>query len=114
MKMAEDKVAIYVEEQEATQSGVYIPELYRKVGVVLGTVVEVGPGRLTPTGVRVPPQCKKGDRVVFNNIAALKINYKKTSGEEESKPLWICKEVEIIAVLDEDESILDAMTNKAM
>lgn len=33
----------------------------------IGTVVAVGPGKLNAAGIRVPPECVVGDRIVYNN-----------------------------------------------
>ena len=51
-----------------TRGGIIIPEVAKQLSAE-GTVVAVGPGYEMPSGFRVPPGVKPGDRVVFGQYA---------------------------------------------
>jgi len=69
----EDKVIIKIAKvEETTESGFYIPESAVSLPDQ-GTVVAVGPGRITSTGVLLPTGISVGDVVLFNRRAAQRI-----------------------------------------
>lgn len=112
MRIVDDKIAIKVE-KKAQIKGIYIPSEHKTIGLVEGTVAVIGPGRYYPDGQRRPVNVKVGDRVVINNIAALHLKYEKDGNQEE---YWICKEPEIVVVLEEGEhcdEFLENVTNEA-
>ena len=75
MKLTENKILVKVENEKVSAGGIFIPEVNKTVGIVCGTVVSAGPGRLNPyTGVRVENNVKPGDRVIFNIGTATAIN----------------------------------------
>lgn len=80
---------------EATSGGIIIPKTVRDK-TQLGTVLRVGPGRVTETGRRVEPEIKAGDRVIYleNNIGQ-RIN----AAAQEGDPILL-PEIEIIAVIE--------------
>ena len=51
-----------------TRGGIIIPEVAKQLSAE-GTVVAVGQGYEMPSGFRVPPGVKPGDRVVFGQYA---------------------------------------------
>ena len=62
----EDKVILkLVEIEETTQSGLIIPDSATEIPTQ-GTVVAVGPGRITANGTLIPTGINVGDRVIFN------------------------------------------------
>ena len=56
-----------------TKGGVALPEAFLKQARV-GTVLAIGPGKLTPHGGRFPMSVRSGDRVVFGAYAGHDIN----------------------------------------
>lgn len=58
------RVFIRKEEQVLQKGSLILAAPLSKQNV--GVVVAVGPGKISDSGVLVPPQCKVGDRVVFN------------------------------------------------
>ena len=56
-----------------TAGGIALPEAFLKQARV-GTVLAVGPGKLTPHGGRFPMSVRAGDRVVFGAYAGHDIN----------------------------------------
>lgn len=107
MRIVDDKIAIEVP-QKTQIKGIYIPQEHKTIGLVEGTVIKIGPGRYYPDGQRRPPNVKVGDRVVINNIAALHLNYEK---DGEKKDVWVCKEPEIVMVLEEGEHADEFLEN---
>lgn len=61
-----DRVLIEVDEDEAeTKGGLAIPEGSVEDIHKWGTVIRVGPGKLSKKGVRIPVGVEPGDRVAF-------------------------------------------------
>lgn len=87
-------------QQDAAESigGLAIPELARTGGKPgRGTVVSVGAGVFTKKGVRIAPDVKVGDRVVFSRL---------TGHEIEGLPDHVLvHEEELLAVIDPDTRI---------
>ena len=62
----EDKVIIKVAiVEEKTESGLFIPDT--------GVVVAVGPGRISSNGTLIPATVKVGDKVIFEQRAAQRL-----------------------------------------
>lgn len=60
----EDRILVLPDKAKTqTDSGLYLPESDRKS--TTGTVVAVGPGRMTQTGTRVEPSVTVNDKVMF-------------------------------------------------
>ena len=107
MRSIDDKIYIKVPKKEKV-SGIYVPEMHKTIGLVEGTVIGVGPGRYYPDGERRPPIVQVGDRVVLNNIAALHLKLSKDGNEEE---IWVCKESEVVGILEDGESCDEFLEN---
>ena len=56
------------EEEQMSSGGIYIPDTAKEKPQE-GTVVAIGPGRLTDDGKRVPMELKVGDAVVYSKYA---------------------------------------------
>lgn len=121
--MTDDKIAIYTNEETNSELGIYIPkELYKTGGITIGYVVSAGPGRIMYDGRNKAPVPKPGDRVVFNTNAAAKLNVllrpegvdssEEDTDKYDTVSIWVCKEVEVICILKENENIQDPYTNK--
>ena len=81
--------------EETTSGGIVIPKNVRDK-TQLGTVLRVGPGRVTDRGARIEPEVKKGDIVVYlENTIAQRL----TPQSKEGDPVLL-PEVEIIAVVE--------------
>ena len=66
------------EREEQTKSGIFLPDTAQEKPQE-GTIVEVGPGRVTEDGKRVPMDLKKGDLVLYAKYGGTEI---KEEGEE--------------------------------
>ena len=55
-------------EEQVSSGGIYIPDT-AKEKTQEGTIVAVGPGRLTDEGARVPMELEVGDSVVYSKYA---------------------------------------------
>ena len=107
MKLTENKILVKVENEKVSAGGIFIPEVNKTVGIVCGTVVSAGPGRLNPyTGVRVENNVKPGDRVIFNIGTALPVTVTKKKGNDfNSEKYFFTNDVEVDCILDVDEII---------
>jgi len=69
-----DRIIVKASEQETqTKSGLVIPDS-AKERPQEGTVIAVGPGRLTDDGKRVEMDIKAGDVVVYSKFAGTEFN----------------------------------------
>jgi chaperonin GroES len=78
-----------VEKEEKTKSGIYLPDTAKEKPQE-GEVIEVGPGKLTDDGKRIPMDLKAGDRVIYAKYGGTEI---KVDDEE----LIILRESDILA-----------------
>jgi chaperonin GroES len=76
--------------EEKTQGGIYLPDTAKEKPQE-GEVIAVGPGRVLDNGTRIPPEVKKGDRVVFAKYSGTEV---KVDGEE----YLIIRDSDILAV----------------
>jgi chaperonin GroES len=81
------------EAEEKTAGGILLPDT-AKNKPQKGTVVAVGPGRLTKDGKRVPVQVKEGDVVLFTNWAG--DEFKGGGGDN----ILLMREEDVLAVLE--------------
>jgi chaperonin GroES len=85
---------IIVSKDEAIEklaSGLYVPGNTDEK-VVTGTVLSVGSGHLSNTGLLIPLEVKANDRVVFNKNMATEVKV-------DSQTYWILSEDQILCVL---------------
>ena len=69
-----DRVVVKrVEEEQKTESGLYIPDT-AKEKPIQGDVVAVGDGKILDNGEKRPMAVKEGDRVVFAKYAGTEID----------------------------------------
>ncbi|MBA3373597.1 MAG: co-chaperone GroES [Euzebyaceae bacterium] len=79
LKPLEDRVVVQASEAEqTTASGLVIPDT-AKEKPQQGTVIAVGPGRISDQGERIQLDVNKGDTVVYSKYGGTEI---KLSGEE--------------------------------
>jgi chaperonin GroES len=92
-KPLRDRVLVkYSSEEEKTAGGLYIPDA-AKEKPQKGTVVAVGPGRVTDDGKRQPLEVKVGDKVLFDKYSGSKI---KIEDEEH----LIIREEDILGIVE--------------
>lgn len=75
-----------------TKHGIIIPETVSKERPEQGTVVAVGPGRLTDQGKLVPLKVKKGQKIIFSKYGPDEIKIK-------DKEYFIISESNILAII---------------
>lgn len=93
MKPLYDRVVIKAQEQEEkTESGIYIPDTAQKERPQTGEVIAVGEGKLLSNGELKPLTVKEGDTVLFSK-------YGPTEVTVEGEDYLIAKEDELLAVL---------------
>ncbi|MEK7512839.1 MAG: co-chaperone GroES [Patescibacteria group bacterium] len=94
-------VLIELEEsdEKKTKSGIVLPDSVEKKEQTKGTVVSIGPGKLSEKGERLPMSVKIGDRVLFNKPWS---EDKKI--EEDKKKFYLVDEDEILAIMGDGKS----------
>ncbi len=89
----DDRVLIRPSEAESkTASGLYLPE-GAKEKPMTGTVLAVGPGKLSDKGDRTPVCVKKGDTVIYGKYAGTEVDI---DGDKH----MILRESELLGVLE--------------
>jgi chaperonin GroES len=93
LKPLEDRVVVKASEAEqTTASGLVIPDTAKEKPQE-GTVIAVGPGRISDQGERIPLDVKEGDVVVYSKYGGTEF---KVSGEE----YLILSARDILAILE--------------
>ena len=88
----QDRVIIKrVKEEEKSKGGIIIPDTAKEKPQE-GEVVAVGPGGRDEKGERIPPEVKRGDRILFGKWSGSEV---KLDGED----LLIMKESDILGVI---------------
>jgi chaperonin GroES len=80
-----------LEETEEMRCGLYIPDT-AKEKPQQGTVMAVGPGRVSDEGERIPMEVSEGDRVLYGKYSGTEVT---VDGHE----LLIIKESDVLAIL---------------
>lgn len=85
-----DRIVVKAVEQETqTKSGIYIPDS-AKERPQEGSVVAVGPGRVTDDGNRIEMSVAVGDTVIYSKFAG-------TEFEDDGEEYLIMKETDVLA-----------------
>jgi chaperonin GroES len=88
-----DRVVVRrVKEEQKTAGGIIIPETAQEKPQE-GVIVAVGPGALSESGKRIPPEVKEDDFVLFGKWTGTEV---KIDGEE----LLIMKESDINGIIE--------------
>ena len=82
-----------VQAEEATKSGIILPDTLNKEKPEKGKVVSVGPGKLMDNGQRAPMGVKAGDVVLFKKYAPDDIKIDK-------EEYLIISESDVLAILE--------------
>lgn len=93
LKPINDKVVLKrMKEEEKTKGGIVLPDTAQEKPTK-GEVIAVGPGKLLDSGNRVPPQIKRGDKVIYSKYAGTEV---KLNGNE----YVILDESDVLAVVE--------------
>ncbi len=88
-----DRVVVQaLEETEQMRGGLYIPDT-AKEKPQQGTIIAVGPGKLSDEGTRVEPDVKVGQRVLYGKYSGTEVS---VDGTE----YLILRESDILAVIN--------------
>jgi chaperonin GroES len=82
--------------EQRTSSGLVLPRSVSdkekgRVPINRGLVLEIGPGRVTDQGVRIPPRCKAGDIVWYSVLLGVEFRWK-------GRTLLVCEEGDFFGV----------------
>lgn len=92
IKPLADRVVVKpIEEVETKKGGIIIPDT-AKEKPMQGQIIEVGPGRTSEEGTRMPLEVKKGDKVLYGKYSGTEVSI---DGEE----YLIMRESDIFAVI---------------
>lgn len=92
VKPLADRVLIKpLEAEEMKKGGIIIPDTAKEKPQE-GEVIEVGPGRVTDEGKKVPLEVKKGDKVLYGKYSGTEVTINDTE-------YIIMREGDILAVL---------------
>jgi len=93
LKPLDDRVIVLPDEPEdKTASGIYLPE-GAKEKPMQGTIVAVGPGKITDAGERATPAVKQGDKVIYGKYAGTEVDV-------DDQTLMIMRESELLGVIE--------------
>ena len=82
---------VRLEEEQQTKGGIIVPDT-AKEKPQQGKVVEVGPGRMSEDGKRIPVGVKKGNKVLFGKYSGTEVSV----GDQE---YLIIEEDQILAII---------------
>lgn len=92
IKPLEDRaLVIPIEEEEVKKGGIIIPDT-AKEKPMQGEVTEVGPGRASDDGKKIPMTVKKGDRILYGKYSGTEVSL-------DGKDYLIMRESDILAVV---------------
>ncbi len=77
--------------EEKTKGGLYVPDT-AKEKPVWGEVPEVGPGRVSDDGKKVPMEIKKGDKVLYGKYSGTEVTV-------DNEELLIMRESDVFAIM---------------
>ena len=93
LKPLQDRILVQrVEEEAKTKGGIIIPDTAKEKPAE-GKVVSVGNGKVGDDGKRVPPELKKGDRILFGKYSGTEV---KIEGEE----YLIMREEDVLGIIE--------------
>jgi len=94
VKPLADRVVVKpFEETEKMKGGIIIPDT-AKEKPMQGKIIEVGPGRMTDDGKKIPLEVKKGDKVLYGKYSGTEVSI----ADEE---YLIMRESDIFAIIQD-------------
>lgn len=92
LKPLADRVIIEPKEAaELTKGGLYLPDTAKEKPIE-GTVVAIGPGKVSDDGKKVAPEVKVGDKVLYGKYSGTEVTV-------EEKQYLIMRESDIFAII---------------
>ena len=91
LKPLHDRVVVKPKIQQATPSGIVLPDTANERPQE-GTVVAVGPGRMLDSGTRVEMEIRSGDEVLFAKYAGTEVKV-------EDEEYLIMRESDLLAIV---------------
>lgn len=82
-----------MEEEKVTKSGIVLPGTAQKEKPMVGTVIAIGPGKLSEKGDRIAMSVKIGDKVLFKKYGPDEV-------ELEGKKYLVGDEDDVLAVIE--------------
>jgi chaperonin GroES len=93
LKPLDDRIVVRPDEaEEKTASGIYLPE-GAKEKPQMGTVIAVGPGKLTDTGERAAVSVSEGDTVLYGKYGGTEVDL-------DGDTVMILRESELLGVIE--------------
>ena len=93
IKPLRDRVIVRrLNEDEKTKGGIIIPDTAKEKPME-GEVMEVGSGRVTDDGKKMPLEVKKGDRILYGKYSGTEVNVGNTE-------YLIMRESDIFAIIN--------------
>ncbi len=89
--LADRVVVLPLEEEEQMRGGLYIPDT-AKEKPQSGKIIAVGPGKLSEEGVRIEPDVKVGQTVLYGKYSGTEVTV-------EGEDYLILRESDILAIL---------------
>ena len=94
VKPLADRVVVRpFEDTETMKGGIIIPDT-AKEKPMQGEIIEVGPGRMSDDGKTMPPEVKKGDKVLYGKYTGTEVSI---AGED----YLIMRESDIFAIIQD-------------
>ncbi|PJA76203.1 co-chaperone GroES [bacterium CG_4_9_14_3_um_filter_65_15] len=91
LKPLADRVVVAPMEKETMKGGIIIPDT-AKEKPQQGKIIAAGPGQISDSGERVPPEVKKGDIVLYGKYAGTEVNV-------DGNDYLILRESDVLAIL---------------
>ena len=83
------------EEEKMTKSGIVLPDTVEKKKQSVGTVVAVGPGKMSDSGQRIPVAVSAGQKVLFKEPWSEENKIK-----DGDKKFFLVEEEDILAIIE--------------
>ncbi len=93
LRPTSDMIVVKVEKKEETTGGIVIPDIAKKKPR-RGVVMACGPGKINRFGVRLPITVKKGDTVLFSQLAGHEFSFDRVNYN-------IMREDDVLAIEEE-------------
>lgn len=100
VKLLDDSILITIDEESKKESGIIIPDTAQQKSQ-LGTVIQVGPGKLDNSGNRIPLNIQSGEKIMFRKFAGTEITGEKMHsicGGDEKKVYAVIKSADVLFV----------------
>ncbi len=83
------------EDTKTTKSGIVLPDTAEKKKQSKGTVIAIGPGKMSEKGDRIPMSLKVGDKVLFKEPWS-----EDNKMESDGKKLFLVEEDDVLGIIE--------------